>query len=123
LYLSEQAETLIKQDFLKADRSNGAHTERPIGAVSEQLKEADVVSVLQATIDTLQEQLEVKDQQIEKLTEALLAAQKTAAAAQALHAGMIQQQFLTNRDEIEEQGEGPVERQGWLRRLFHGLFL
>ena len=74
LYLSEQAETLIKQDFLKADRSNGAHTERPIGAVSEQLKEADVVSVLQATIDTLQEQLEVKDQQIEKLTEALLAA-------------------------------------------------
>ena len=30
LYLSEQAETLIKQDFLKADRSNGAHTERPI---------------------------------------------------------------------------------------------
>ena len=51
LYLSEQAETLIKQDFLKADRSNGAHTERPIGAVSEQLKEADVVSVLQATID------------------------------------------------------------------------
>ena len=36
---------------------------------------------------------------------------------------MIQQQFLTNRDEIEEQGEGPVERQGWLRRLFHGLFL
>lgn len=43
LYLSEQAETLIKQDFLKADRSNGAHTERPIGAVSEQLKEADVV--------------------------------------------------------------------------------
>ena len=108
---------------MKADRSNGAHTERPIGAVSEQLKEADVVSLLQATNDTLQEQLEVKDQQIEKLTEALLAAQKTAAAAQSHHAGMIQQQFLTNRDEIEEQGEGPVERQGWLRRLFHGLFL
>ena len=127
LYLSEQAETLIKQDFLKADRSNGAHTdthtERSIGTVPEQSQEAGVVAVLQATIDTLQGQLEVKDQQIEKLTEALLAAQKTAAAAQALHAGMIQQQFLTNRDEIEEQGEGPVERQGWLRRLFHGLFL
>ena len=36
-----------------------------------------------ATIDTLQGQLEVKDRQIEKLTEALVAAQKTAAAAQA----------------------------------------
>ena len=127
LYLSEQAETLIKQDFLRDGCPNGSHTdthtERSIGAVPEQSQEAGVVAILQATIDTLQEQLEVKDQQIEKLTEALLAAQKTAAAAQALHAGMIQQQFLTNRDEIEEQGEGPVERQGWLRRLFHGLFL
>ena len=28
LYLSEQAETLIKQDFLQNDCSNGAHTER-----------------------------------------------------------------------------------------------
>ena len=130
LYLSEQAETLIKQDFLKDDRSNGAHTERSIGAVPEQSQEAGVVAVLQATIDMLQGQLAVKDRQIEELnarlaevSSALLAAQKTAAAAQALHAGMIQQQFLTNRDEIEEQGEGPVERQGWLRRLFHGLFL
>ena len=39
LYLSEQAETLIKQDFLKDNRSNGAHTdtrtERSIGAVLE----------------------------------------------------------------------------------------
>ena len=33
LYLSEQAETLIKQDFLQNDCSNGAHTERSIGAV------------------------------------------------------------------------------------------
>ena len=72
LYLSEQAETLIKQDFLKVDRSIGAHTdthtERSSGAVSEQSQEDSVVAVLQATIDTLQGQLEVKDRQIEKLT-------------------------------------------------------
>ena len=78
LYLSEQAETLIKQDFLKVDRSIGAHTdthtERSSGAVSEQSQEDSVVAVLQATIDTLQGQLEVKDRQIEKLTEALVAA-------------------------------------------------
>lgn len=54
MYLSEQAETLIKQDFLKDDRSNGAHTERSIGAVQEQPQEASVVAVLQATINTLQ---------------------------------------------------------------------
>ena len=64
LYLSEQAETLIKQDFLQNDCSNGAHTERSIGAVQEQSQEAGVVAVLQATIDTLQGQLSVKDQQI-----------------------------------------------------------
>ena len=72
LYLSEQAETLIKQDFLKDNRSNGAHTdtrtERSIGAVLEQSQEAGVVAVLQATIDTLQGQLEVKDRQIEQQT-------------------------------------------------------
>ena len=44
LYLSEQAETLIKQDFLQNDCSNGAHTERSIGAVSEQSQEAGVVA-------------------------------------------------------------------------------
>ena len=51
---------------------------------------AAITAVLQATIDTLQGQLEVKDRQIEKLTEAFAAAQQTAAAAQALHAGTIQ---------------------------------
>ena len=38
LYLSEQAETLIKQDFLRDGCPNGSHTdthtERSIGAVS-----------------------------------------------------------------------------------------
>ena len=119
MYLSEQAETLIKQDFLKDDRSNGAHTdthtERSIGAVPEQSQEDSVVAVLQATIDTLQGQLEVKDRQIEKLTEALVAAQKTAAAAQALHAGTIQQQLTAG--ELEPKLEDQSEKKGWLWRL------
>ena len=119
LYLSEQAETIIKQDFLKDDRSNGAHTdthtERSIGAVPEQSQEDSVVAVLQATIDTLQGQLEVKDRQIEKLTEALVAAQKTAAAAQALHAGTIQQQLTAG--ELEPKLEDQYEKKGWLWRL------
>ena len=119
LYLSEQAETLIKQDFLKDDRSIGAHTdthtERSNGAVPEQSQEDSVVAVLQATIDTLQGQLEVKDRQIEKLTEALVAAQKTAAAAQALHAGTIQQQLTAG--ELEPKLEDQSEKKGWLWRL------
>ena len=120
LYLSEQAETLIKQDFLKDNRSIGAHTdthtERSNGAVLEQSQEANVVAILQATINTLQGQLEVKDQQIEKLTEALAAAQETAAAAQALHAGTIQRQFLTEEAEANQQNS--EQKQSWLSKLF-----
>ena len=67
LYLSEQAETLIKQDFLRDGCPNGSHTdthtERSIGAVPEQSQEAGVVAILQATIDTLQGQLSVKDKE------------------------------------------------------------
>ena len=127
LYLSEQAETLIKQDFLKDDRSIGAHTdthtERSNGAVPEQSQEAGVVAVLQATINKLQGQLSVKDQQIEELnarlaevSSALLAAQQTAAAAQALHAGTIQQQILTGdagADKLEPEGN-----RKWYQRIF-----
>ena len=118
LYLSEQAETLIKQDFLQNDCSNGAHTERSIGAVLEQSQEAGVVAVLQATIDTLQGQLEVKDRQIEKLTEALAAAQQTAAAAQALRAGTIQQQLITEETGADQQE--PEQKRGWFSKLFRG---
>ena len=75
-----------------------------------------VISVLQATIDTLQGQLEVKDRQIEKLTEALVAAQQTAAAAQALHAGTIQQQLLTDETGSDQE----PEKKGWFRKFFRG---
>ena len=120
LYLSEQAETLIKQDFLKDDRSNGAHTERSIGAVPEQSQEAGVVAGLQATIDMLQGQLAVKDRQIEELnarlaevSSALLAAQQTAATAQALHAGTIKQQLSDGSGADQEE-----RKQSWISRLF-----
>lgn len=125
LYLSEQAETLIKQDFLQNDCSNGAHTERSTGAVLEQSQEAGVVAVLQAAIDTLQGQLEVKDRQIEqqaqtitRLTDALAAAQQTAAAAQALHAGTIQQQLLDSEDSEDKHGQKMKQKFGWFSKWF-----
>ena len=129
LYLSEQAETLIKQDFLRDGCPNGSHTdthtERSIGAVPEQSQEAGVVAVLQATIDTLQGQLEVKDRQIEELnarlaevSAALLAAQQTAAAAQALHAGTIQQQLITGEAGVDQQE--PEQKKSWFSKIFGG---
>ena len=85
-----------------------------------------MVAVLQATIDTLQGQLEVKDRQIEALTArlaevsaALLAAPQTApAAAQALHAGTIQQQLLTGEAGADQQGQEPEQKRGWFSKLF-----
>ena len=129
LYIEEQGETLIKQDFLQNDRSIGAHTdahtERSNGAAQEQPQDSGIVAVLQTTIDTLQGQLAVKDKQIEELnarlaevSSALVTAQQTAQAAQALHAGTIRQQ-LTSGDAAEEPEETPTEeRRGWLHRLF-----
>ena len=130
LYLSEQAEPLIKQDFLRDGCPNGSHTdthtERSIGAVPEQAQEACVVAILQATIDTLKGQLSVKDKQIEELnarlaevSSALVAAQQTAQAAQALHAGTIQQQLTSGTDQSEGSGDEP-KKQGWFSRLFRG---
>lgn len=86
-----------------------------------------VISVLQATIDTLQGQLEVKDRQIEqqaqtitRLTDALAAAQQTAVAAQALHAGTIQQQLVAGEGEELQQERETVPRRSWWKRLFEG---
>lgn len=125
LYLSEQAEILIKQDFLGNDRSNGAHAERSIGAAPEQLQEAGVVAVLQTTIDTLQDQLAVKDKQIEELnarlaevSSVLVTAQQTAAAAQALHAGTIQQQLFSGEAGADQQE--PEQKKSWFSKIFGG---
>jgi AcrR family transcriptional regulator len=118
LYIEEQGETLIKQDFLQKERSNGA--------VLEQSENAGVVAVLQTTIDTLQGQLAIKDKQIEELnarlaevSSALVAAQQTAQAAQALHAGTIQQQ-LTSGADLSDGSGNEMKKSGWFSRWFRG---
>lgn len=127
LYIEEQGETLIKQDFLQKECSIGAHTERSNGAVLEQSENAGVVAVLQTTIDTLQGQLAIKDKQIEELnarlaevSSALVAAQQTAAAAQALHAGTIQQQLLSGEAGADQQHPEPEsgQKRSWFSWLF-----
>lgn len=113
-------EKLIKQAFSEIAPSTTDNqltgavdglVDAPSTKNAEKTAEVDgVISVLQATIDTLQGQLEVKDRQIEqqaqtitRLTDALAAAQQTAAAAQALHAGTIQQQLITGEAGTDQQ--------------------
>lgn len=111
--IDEHQEALIKEAF-----SEKSQTEIENQTQTENHEVSDLVCVLQATIDTLQGQLEVKDRQIEKLTEALVAAQQTAAAAQAIHAGTIQQQLLTGEAGADQQGQEPEQKRGWFSKLF-----
>ena len=132
MYLSEQAETLIKQDFLRDGLPQWIaygydNTERSIGAVPERVARGWCGSNLQATIDTLQGQLSVKDKQIEELnarlaevTSALVVAQQTAQAAQALHAGTIRQQLTDGEDDPNQQGQTVEQKKSWFSKVFGG---
>lgn len=121
--VSVDGEKLIKQAF-----------SQDVPSTNHQLVDGQVdgpvdgmIAVLQATIDTLQGQLEVKDRQIEqqaqtitRLSDALVAAQQTAAAAQALHAGTIQQQLLSGEVGGDQQRPEPEpgQKRGWFSRFF-----
>lgn len=115
--IDEHQEALIKEAFSEKSQTE-IENQTQTKTQTENHEVSDLVCVLQATIDTLQGQLEVKDRQIEKLTEALVAAQQTAAAAQALHAGTIQQQLLTGEARADQQGQEPEQKRGWFSKLF-----
>ena len=122
--IDERQEALIKQAFLEKTQTENANQSQT-KTQTENREVGGLVCVLQATIDTLQGQLEVKDRQIEqqaqtitRLTDALAAAQQTAAAAQALHAGTIQQQLLTGDAGADQQE--PEQKRGWFSKLFRG---
>lgn len=128
LMVEVDGEKLIKQAF--SEIAPSTTTNQLTGAVDglvdapstkneEKMAEVDgVISVLKATIDTLQGQLEVKDRQIAKLTEALVAAQQTAAAAQALHAGTMKQQLLSGESGADQQE--PEQKKSWFSKIFGG---
>ena len=115
--IDEHQEALIKEAFSEKSQTE-IENQTQTKTQTENHEVSDLVCVLQATIDTLQGQLEVKDRQIEKLTEALVAAQQTAAAAQALHAGTIQQQLITGETGADQQGQEPEQKRGWFSKLF-----
>ena len=122
--IDEHQEALIKEAFSEKSQTE-IENQSQTKTQTENHEVGDLVCVLQATIDTLQGQLEVKDRQIEqqaqtitRLTDALAAAQQTAVAAQALHAGTIQQQLVAGEGEELQQERETVPRRSWWKRLF-----
>ena len=90
--------------------------------------ETVLISMLQKELDRKDAQLSAKDVQIRELnarlsecSTALLAAQETARAAQALHAGTIQQQLSDGEDRaaasVPDEQSAPNNRR-WFSRLF-----
>ena len=119
--IDEHQEALIKQAFSEKSQTE-IENQSQTKTQTKNHEVGDLVCVLQATIDTLQGQLEVKDRQIAKLTEALVAAQQTAAAAQALHAGTMKQQLLSGESGADQQGREPEPegKRSWFQKLFGG---
>ena len=115
--IDEHQEALIKQAFSEKSQTE-IENQSQTKTQTENHEVGDLVCVLQATIDTLQGQLEVKDRQIAKLTEALVAAQQTAAAAQALHAGTMKQQLLSGESGADQQE--PEHKKSWFSKIFGG---
>ncbi len=110
--IDEHQEALIKQAFFEKTQTE-IENQSQTKTQTENREVGDLVCVLQATI-------EQQAQTITRLTDALAAAQQTAAAAQALHAGTIQQQLLTGEAGADQQDQAPEQKRGWFSKLFRG---
>ena len=124
--IDEHQEALIKQAFSEKSQTE-IENQSQTKTQTENHEVGDLVCVLQATIDTLQGQLQVKDTQLgekdrqiaelnarmAELSSALVAAQQTAQAAQALHAGTIQQQLTAGEAGADQQPQQQKKHKWW----------
>ena len=124
--ISESQKTAIYQHYLGVERKQ---VSQPAKASCEtcETSETVLISMLQKELDRKNEQLSVKDKQIEELnarlaevSSALVAAQQTAQAAQALHAGTMRQQLRSGEDGADqpEHETEPVQKRSWFSRFF-----
>lgn len=116
----EAAETQIKQGFLRETASSEAHHE----VLQNHINDAVFDTVSDAVIGVLRKELEIKNKQIEDLnarlaeiSSALVMAQKTAQAAQALHAGTIQQRLIEEAADPAPEQSQESEKRSWLSRI------
>ena len=131
--ISESQKTAIYQHYLGVERKQVSQQAKASCETCE-TSETVLISMLQKELDRKDAQLSVKDKQLavkdEQIRElnarlaecstALLAAQETARAAQALHAGTIQQQLSDGEDHaagVPDEQSAPNNRR-WFSRFF-----
>ena len=123
--ISESQKSAIYQHYLGVERKQVSQQAKASCETCE-TSETVLISMLQKELDLKNKQLAVKDKQIEELnarlaesSAALVAAQQTAQAAQALHAGTIQQQ-LAGEIEVDQQRPEAEQKRSWFKKLFRG---
>lgn len=127
VYIDEQGVEIIRAAYSKDMTGNkGGNVTKDNGnKIAENSGNAELIAVLQKTVDMLTEQVTQKDKQISELSEMLKATQtqNTAltdalTAAQALHAGTIQTALTEHSDSSETVIEEEPQRRGLFARLF-----
>ena len=78
----------------------------------------DQIETLQKHNDLLTRQLEVKDKQINTLTESLQATTAALTSAQALHAGTLQERLTTNCERSDDAPPTEETKTGFFKRIF-----
>ena len=120
--IDESIKTAIYQHYRVVERKE---VSQPAKASCEtcETSETVLIAMLQKELDLKNEQLSGKDKQIEELnarladsSAALVAAQQTAQAAQALHAGTIQQQLVG--ESVNSEDQDLKEKKNWFHRIF-----
>ena len=136
VYISIDGEKLIKQAFIK---NNPSTIDSSLtSTVDDSLIPVDneIISVLKENLNIFKSQLEEKDRQISSkdkhidelnarladTTAALVIAQQTATAAQALHAGTIQQKLTSSADEPAPSSVVASETAQSTKKSFWTLF-
>ena len=123
--ISESQKTVIYQHYLGIERKQ---VSQPAKASCEtcETSETVLISMLQKELDRKNEQLDVKDKQSAELnarlsecSAALMVAQQTAQAAQALHAGTIQQRRLMDDPaDLESDIRLSPKKKPWIKCIF-----
>lgn len=78
----------------------------------------DQIDTLQKHNDLLTQQLEVKDRQINTLTESLQATAAALTSAQALHAGTLQERLTVQTECSDDVPQAAETKKGILKRIF-----
>lgn len=124
--INESIKTAIYQHY-RAIGGNEVSQHAKASCETCETSETVLTAMLQKELDLKNEQLAVKDKQIEELNArlaesnaALVAAQQTAQAAQALHAGTLQQQLLTDEEEADQHNQELGQKRSWFSKLFRG---